>query len=260
MSHPQVSARSRLIFLRSLVWSLIGLIYAPLFVGWLIVFQAGGLGPLAFVPAAAVAGAVGAAFYGARQVALAGTVIGLVAATLIFAIAPGDLHPWQIMVPAATAGLILGFVVRFPDRCSLNVPAKTLAGLVTGAVCGGLLAAVEPLHPAKFQMMGAVAFLVSVNGVLYVSTVRWWVSLASLSRRQPCNLIEALVIALLSTMAAASLWAVSGPFIGVVDARFQGVLDAMHAVLPVALVGGLGGGAVAGALLESFRFKWVHDI
>jgi hypothetical protein len=255
-----VPARSRMIFLRSLVWSIVGLVYAPLFAGLLVAFETLGLGRAAFVPAAGIAGAVGASFYGARQVALSGTVIGLVVATVTFFTLPGRIHPWEVMIPAWSVGLILGWLVRFPDRCSLHVPAKALSGLVTGAACGAMLVLVEPLHPQNFHILGAVAFLVSVNGVLYVATVRWWVKLAALNRRQPCNLIEAMVVAGLSAVAAASLWAVSGPFVGVVDEAFRGSLDVLHALLPISLFGGLVGGAVSGALLEAFGFKWVHDV
>lgn len=259
MSAVPLVSRSRLVFLRALIWGLIGLIYAPLFVALRSGFQGLGLDHGAFIPAAAIAGAVGAAFYGARQVALAGAVVGLVVASVLFLALPGPIPLWQVGLAAAALGAGIGGVVRFPDRCSINLPGKALTGLVTGAACGGVLALAQALHPESFNVAGAVAFLVAVNGVLYVATVRWWVGLTSRIRGQPCNLIEALVISVLAATAAGSLWAVSGPLIGIVDEPFLGLIEAMVQEIPAAILGGVIGGAMTGALLQAFGFRWVHD-
>jgi hypothetical protein len=253
-------SRPRMIFLRGLIWSLIGLIYAPLFSGLHVAFHAVGFGHAALIPAAALSGAVGAAFYGARQVAIAGTAIGVVVASVVLLARPGIIPLWQVMVSAAAVGAVLGAIVRFPDRCSLKVPGKTLAGLVTGGACGLLLALAEPLHPEEFHITGTLAFLVAVNGVLYVATVRWWTGLAEINRGRACNLIESLVVAVLAATAAGAVWAVGGPLIGAVDFGSRGVLDVIHQQVPLAILGGLLGGGVAGALLEAFGFGWVNDI
>lgn len=260
MSAIPSPARGRMIFLRALIWSLIGLIYAPLFAAFQVLFEGAGLAHTAYIPAAALAGAIGAAFYGARQVALAGTGIGLVVGSLLFVVLPGPVTLWQVVLGAAAVGAALGGLVRFPDRCSFNVPGKTLAGLAMGSFGGALLALAEWLHPQSFNIAGAVAFLVSVNGVLYVATVRWWVGLTRMRPGQACNVIEALVIAVLAAAAAGSLWVISGPLVGVVDDVWQGLIAAMHREIFWALAGGLFGGAVAGAMMEAFGFRWVHDV
>jgi hypothetical protein len=258
MSSIQGVSRSRLIFLRGLIWSVIGLIYAPLFACLYVVFQGIGLGHGSFVPAAALAGMVGAAFYGARQVALAGTLVGLAVGTLLLFLVPGDVGFWLMTLSAAGVGGGLGWLVRFPDRCSLHVPGKAMAGLLTGAACGGLLAVVEPFHTESFHIAGAVAFLVSVNGVLYVATLEWWIGRARIDRGRACNLVESLVIAMLAATAAASLWAVAGPLIGAVDGRYAPLFGAMFSQVPAAMTGGLIAGAVTGSLLQAFGFRWAH--
>lgn len=261
MSTPTLTpSRSRMIFLRGLIWSLIGLIYAPLFAALHVAFHALGFGHAALIPAAALSGAVGAAFYGARQVALAGTAIGVLVASAVLLALPGTIPLWHVTLAAGAVGAALGALVRFPDHCSLKVPGKTLAGLATGGACGLLLALAEPLHPEEFHITGTLAFLVGVNGVLYVATVRWWAGLAKINRGRSCNLIEALVVSVLAAAAAGAVWAVGGPLTGAVDYGSRGILDVVHQQVPLAMVGGLLGGGVAGALLEAFGFSWVHDI
>ncbi len=251
--------RPRLIFLRGLIWSLIGLIYAPLFASLHTLFHGLGLGHGAMIPAAALAGSVGAAFYGGRQVALAGTVVGVLIATAILLVLPGEIGLWQVAVPAAGVGAVLGGFVRFPHRCSMQVPAKVMAGMGAGAIGATLLALVEPLHTQDFHITGTSAFLVAVNGVLYVATVSWWIRLVRFGRGRPCHVVAALVIALLAATAAGSVWVVAAPLIGAVDHAARTTLAVIHQQVPLALLGGMLGGAVGGATLEAFGFKWVHD-
>jgi hypothetical protein len=259
MSSTLAVSRPRLVFLRGLIWSLIGLIYAPLFACLFVLFQGIGLSHGAFVPAAAISGAVGAAFYGARQVALVGTLIGLVVTTIMLFLLPGNVGFWLVVSSTAGAGALIGWWLRFPDRCSLHVPGKALAGLMTGAACGALLALVEPLHADSFHIAGIVAFLVSVNGVLYVATLSWWVTRAKINGGRPCNLVESLVIALLAATSGASLWAVGGSLIGAIEQSYGPVLDSMLSRIPAAMVGGVVAGAVTGSLLQVFGFRWAHE-
>ena len=260
---PDASTPSwRIAILRGIVWGLIGMIYAPLFTGLAELFQGLGFGHGSYIAAAALAGGVGAALYGAREVALIATGIGVLVGVLVltlFAEQIAVLH--LVLVAAAVAGLV-GLTVSFPERCSRHVPGKTMAGLATGAICGGFLAFVEPFHPNPFSSFAVLAFLVSVNGVLYVSTVRWWLSV---SRRlhcesRPCYIIESLVMATLAGVAAGSVWMMIGPLIDVEAGLWQSASAAMHERIPMAILGGLFGGAIAGMLLEFFRFSWVHDL
>jgi hypothetical protein len=261
MADISVSSRGRSIFLRALIWSLVGLIYAPLFAGFNLGFRALGLDALAFVPAAALAGAVGAAFYGAREVALAGTAIGLVVATVVFFLLPDVLGVAEVAGVAAIVGMLLGVSVRFPDRCSRGVPGKAVAGFMAGVFCGALLTLAEPHHPHPFEIAAILAFLVSVNGIVYVATVRWWVGITTPKRATGyCNLIEAVVIGVLAACAAGALWLVVGPLLGFLGVEERALSTALQRDVPVAIMGGLIGGAVGGALLETFRFRMVHEI
>lgn len=252
----------RLALLRGIVWGMIGMIYAPLFIGLAELFQGLGFGPLTYVVSAALAGAVGAALYGAREIALIATGIGVLVGVMMLILFAEQVSVVQVAVAAAGVAALVGLTFSFPARCSRHVPGKTMAGLMTGAFCGGLLAVAEPLHPAPFSAFAVLAFLVSVNGVLYVATVRWWLAL---SRRlhcesRPCYIIESVVMAVLAGVAAGSVWMMIGPLISFESELWQAASAAMHERMPLAVLGGLFGGAVAGVLLEFFRFSWVHDL
>ena len=261
---PSAPLRSRLrsILLRGIVWGVIGLIYAPLFLGLVALFERLGVGVGTYAAAAALAGAAGAALYGAREVALVGSGIG-VALGVLMLVALGDTLSFEqsVLVAACVAGCI-GLAVVFPGRCARRVPGKVMAGLTTGALCGAALAAAQPLHPAPFSTFALLAFLVSVNGVLYVASVRRWVALVQRLKieARPCNAIEALVIAALAGIAAGSVWMMAAPLLGETSPLVLEVSAALYRDLPVALLGGIFGGALAGSLLEAFGFAWVHDV
>ncbi|WP_373508051.1 hypothetical protein [Thiocapsa sp.] len=252
----------RMALLRGIVWSLIGMIYAPLFTGLSELFQGLGFGHGTFIAAAALAGAVGAALYGAREVALIATGIGVLVGVFVLMLFAEQIAVFHVVLTAAAAAGLVGLTVSFPARCSRHVPGKAMAGLATGALCGGFLALVEPFHPHQFSSFAVLAFLVSVNGVLYVVSVRWWLSL---SRRlhcesRPCYVIESLVMATLAGVAAGSVWMMIGPLIEIESGLWQSASAAMHDRIPMAILGGMFGGGVAGMLLEFFRFSWVHDL
>jgi hypothetical protein len=254
------ASHGHLIFVRGLVWGLVGLIYAPLFVALLATFRELGLGHAAFIPAAALASAVGAAFYGARQVAMVGTIMGVTLASVLLLTMPQSVGLWGVVGLATLAGAGIGWWVDFPDRCSLQVPAKVIAGLTTGALCGGLLALVEPLHPFTFGAAGTLAFLVSANGVLYVATVPWWAGLASRQGRRRCDIVEAAVVALLAGLVAGGLWLGTAPIVGGAASSLSLAMANLGNDLPAALFGGVLGGVIGGTLLEAFGFRWVHDV
>jgi len=255
-------ARARAILLRGIVWGVIGIVYAPLFVGLAALFERLGVGVWTYAAAAGLAGAAGAALYGAREVALVGSGIG-VAMGLLLLIALGDTLTFgQAVLIASCVAATIGLVVVFPGRCTRKVPGKVMAGLTGGALCGAALALAHPLQPEPFSAFALLAFLVSVNGVLYVASVRWWVGLAARLgiESRPCNTIEALVIAVLAGIAAGSLWLMAAPLHGESSLLVREVSAAIYRDLPLALLGGIFGGALAGSLLEAFGVAWVHDV
>ena len=128
---------------------------------------------------------------------------------------------------------------------------------MSGLVCGALLGLVEIFHPVNFNVTAIVAFLVSVNGTSYSATVGWWLRQAKVKGGKPCQVIEAMVIGMVATVAAGSLWVFGGPLIGAVDGGYYALLDSIMTFMPGAMFGDFVAGAVTGALLEAFDFDWV---
>lgn len=259
MRPSYVRHRAAMIFLRGLIWSLIGLIYAPLFLGLLAIFRDLGFCHAAFVPAAALASTAGAIFYGARQVGVAGTMIGLAITSVVLVSKPDVLGLWGTVCLAVVIGAVIGWWMKFPARCSLQVPAKAVAGLTTGALCGGIMAVAESLHPFDFRAASSLAFLVSVNGILYVSTVSWWVRRAVARGNRSCDHIEGAVVALMAGLAAGGLWIGAAPLIDISATNLGVAMMDLESDLPLAIFGAVFGGALAGILLEVFGFRWVHE-
>ncbi|WP_245232321.1 hypothetical protein [Thiorhodococcus minor] len=238
------------------------MIYAPLFTGLMGLMSSAGVGVAAYPIASGLAGGAGAVLYGARELALISTGIGALAGVAVLILLPDGATLANVIVVASVLAATVGLTVSFPRRCSRHVPGKLLAGLVAGAFGGAVLAVVEPLHPVAFSTFAILVFLVSVNGVLYVGSVRWWIQV---SRRlklesRPCYLIEAGVMAILAGVAAGSVWMVVSPLLGAEGGVSQLAALTMHHEIQAAVVGGLLGGGLAGFLLELFRFSWVHEL
>jgi hypothetical protein len=258
------AARARGVLLRASIWAIIGLIYTPFYLGLEAIFRSLGSASLAPIPAAAVAGGVGAAFYGARQMALVATLVGVASAAFLSQAFGIQATLWHLMVLVVATGLLVGFAVGSSmdagGRCATHLWGKTLTGVVTGGCCAGVLVAVEPLHGRAFSTLGQLAFLVSVNGVLYVSTVR---ALAdSLCGAPPVGrrLRRGLAVALIAAPVALGLWVSEAAFSGrPADLVTVAILSIADQV-PSALLVGLSAGALTGALLELFRFDWVNEL
>jgi len=205
----------RLVFLRAIIWGLVGLIYAPLFIGLVALFEHLDAGLVTYVGAAALAGGAGAALYSGREVALLGAGVGVGVGIVSLILMP---H----LVSFEQAGLIAGVVTVlivlhpvFQARCMPRLPTRVVAGVITGSLCGAALGMAEPLHPEPFSTFALLAFLVSVNGILFVASLG---PLLSATRRihlafLPCNWVEALVAGPLAAIAAGSVWVMAGPFL-----------------------------------------------
>jgi len=252
------STRQRAV-LRAVAWALIGVIYAPLFV-ILHALLAPELHGGAYPAAAAVAGGVGAAFYGARQVALAASLIGAGSALLMVVLFDGQAVLWHLALVAGGIGLLTGLAVDFPSRCVTHVPGKVLAGGLTGGLCGALLMGASTLVGLALSMAAVIAFLVSVNGVIYVASVRHVTRVTASIPVRFCGLTEGVIIAVIAIIVAASVWGFAGTLSDRHGDLVAAVMNDSAAQMPVLVAAGLGAGGITGALLELFDFDWIDDL
>ncbi|MBN2887656.1 MAG: hypothetical protein JXM75_13220 [Chromatiaceae bacterium] len=254
--------RWRLAFVRAIIWSLIGLIYAPLFIGLEALLSALGWGVASLPLAATLASAVGAVLYGARELALIATLMGVTIGLALLILLAQALTLLDAALIAALLAALIGFIVPFPRRCSRHVSGKALAGLMAGGGVSVPLALALTLGGWALSPIWLLALLVAVGALIYVLSVRYWILL---SRRlcleaRPCYLIEGLAMALLAGVAAGSLWLISAPLAGLEDGLWLQTSEVLHRDLLAAIVGAMFGGALAGFLLELLRFGWVHDL
>lgn len=250
---------SRQVVIRALLWALIGAIYAPLFTVLAVLF-APALGSFAMAGAAAVSGAVGAAYYSARQAALAASLVGVISALFVLLAFHEEAAFWHAALLAAGLGLVTGLLVDFPSRCTSNVLAKALAGGAVGALSGALLSLVA-LVGGQVSPVVAVAFLVSVNGVVYVASLRRIAAVTAVIPCRWCPLTEGLLIALVAVIVAGSLWAFATALGGYVHHElFPAVIEATSGSLPLVIAGGFAAGGITGALLQLFGFEWIDDL
>ncbi len=232
------------------------MIYAPLFVV-LRELLSPSLSGYATVLAAAVAGAIGAAFYGARQLALAASLIGVMCGTLLLVVIGHQVSPWQVAGLAAGLGLLAGVAVDFPHRCTVNMGRKFTVGGLVGAFSGALLFMTDLFIGVALPMAAAVAFLVSVNGVLYVAALTFWRGRGGRGRPRFCSFTEGIVIAVIAVLVANSLAAFAGIFADGSPGALTAALIASAEKIPLAFLGGMTAGAITGGLLELFEFAWV---
>jgi hypothetical protein len=78
--------------------------------------------------------------------------------------------------------------------------------------------------------------------------------------RRHCDIVEAGVVALLASLVAGGLWLAAAPIMGGTASGLGPAMARLGTELPFAIFGGVLGGVVGGALLQTFGFRWVHDI
>jgi hypothetical protein len=252
----------RLALLRGTIWGLHGMIYAPLFTGLAELLKSLGVGAPTPVIAATITGTITAVLYGAREISLISSGIGAAIGVALLIALSGPLAFVQTILIAAVVAAVAGLTIRFPTSCATHVAPKALSGLAAGTIGGLIVMVAERVLAAPLPLGVVLAILVSVNGLLYVLTLRWWVALTDQIRSAafPCYVVEAAIMALLAGVAAGSVWLVSGPLTDAEGLWWQSASLGMHAQIVPAIIGGIIGGSVAGMIFELFRLSWVSDL
>jgi len=250
---------TRQLLMRAILWALIGAIYAPVFVvleGLLRPF----LGDFALAASAAGAGVIGAAYYSARQAALVASVVGVIATLFVLVVFYDQATFIHAALLCGALGMLTGLAVKFPSRCTENVVGKSLVGGLSGLFSGGLLTA-GVLAGVDLSPLVAVAFLVSVNGVVYVASVRHVVGVTGLLPKRWCPVAEGVLIGAIAIFVGGCIWAFTSTLSGY-DRQdlFLHVIETTATAMPLTVASGVASGIVTGVLLELFHFDWVDDL
>lgn len=233
---------------RGVIWGLVGGIYALLFVGFLESFRYLGFAELALVFAGSLAGAVGAAFYGAMQIAILGTLAGVIATFFYLVLFANKVQPEFVLLVAGAAGMVLGVVFgamhMFLTKGALS---KMAAGLVGGAGAAAIVWLAFSMLAGPVNVGIIVGMLVPITGYVYVAVAERLERFCA--GRVPDPVVGALVAGSLASVVGASVWAVGGTAVGSIDPNFKDAIDQGLTQIPAAVIGGVVGGILSGSLL-----------
>jgi len=249
---PQPLQRKSDVLIYAIIWGLVGAIFGGLYIGFVNMLAPLQMGDLAVVPAAALAGAVGAAFYGSFQIAIIGTLAGAVSG-ISYQVVADNLHAGEMALVSLVAGVVAGYLYGYRHEAVSGALMKSLTGLLAGTLAGGVA---WLLTQAGLSLNGflSAALLVPVTGTFYIYGVYRLVS--RMDCRIPLPLVGSLVAGVLSVLVAGSIWTVH-------EAVTQGYLLPAAAPTDVlgvmgAILGGTLGGLLTGGLYAGLGLSWLH--
>lgn len=160
------------IIFTGLIWAYVGLIFGAVFLGLVHFFEHLSWPILAEIPAAALSGAVGAVFYGSMQLTIFAAMAGTLATFGYFALAPGPVHPLEILIAAALGGLLVGaaYGQGFKSSRVYRADSKIFAGLCAGIMSSALLTLLFILI-GRLPLWGTTMILCSATGFIYALIV-----------------------------------------------------------------------------------------
>jgi hypothetical protein len=242
------------------IWAIIGLIFSSILVIMLSLFQQLEYGAISFGLAPALAGAVGALFYGSLRLAFMAAIAALIGSFGYLAIYPMQtISPLAMLWVSGSAGVIVGaHYGQFVKGSRVqNATAKALAGLYSGFIAGIPLSAMAAL--SEHPNVGIVAaILTPLTGVIYVYTVDYFVH--HLKGQPPAVISGALAGGGVAGLIGIAVWAFAGVFNSTITATASQAVHYFWAMLPQAAMGGMISGFVAGAVLATIGVKRPNEL
>jgi hypothetical protein len=234
-----------------LIWATVGLIYSAILVMMLSLLRQLDYGAISFGIAPALAGAVGALFYGSLRLAFLATLAALIGSFGYLAVfSMQSINPLAMLWVSGTAGVIVGahYGQLVKGSRVQNATGKALAGFYSGFLAGIPLAAMAALSEVPRVGMAA-AILTPLTGMIYVLTVDYFVR--HLHGQPPALISGALAGGVVAGLIGISVWIFAGVFNSTITATASGAVRYFWAELPQAAMGGMIGGFVAGAVLAA---------
>jgi hypothetical protein len=250
--------KATVILLTVLVWGLAGALFGSLFVGLyqaLVVLGLHGWQPLIF--AAVAAAGTTAAFYSAMPVALVGAMAGVLASVGYLMVSTDRVQLPLISGIAAAAGMVIGAFYAWIAAGGGRPLAETLTGVLAGLTAGGLLWMGLTLYDGEVDTAFLAAGVVALVGSIFKLTEARIVG--ALSGRFPRTLSAPVVAGLIAAVVGAGVWIMGGVMVWSLDPATTGAIDHVFGEVPAGFLGGLVGGAVTGALLETMGMHLEED-
>jgi len=241
------------IFIRAIIWGFVGSIFGGLYVGFSSLLTPLVGDDLVIIPAAAFAGAVGAAFYGSFQVAIIGTLAGA-ASGIGYLILADSQQLDEMAAVSLMAGVVAGFMYGNTHREVSGALMKSLTGLVAGAIAGILLWAMLRAGVATNSYL-TTAILVPLTGTFYIYGV--FKVISRMDCRLPLSMVGSLVAALLSVVVAGSIWSVHEVMAASYELAASSAEQVGFRQVMAAILGGTTGGLIAGGLYAWVGLKWL---
>lgn len=240
------------------MWGFAGVLYSAVFIG---VWRYLGLYGTAWwhLPVATtVAGAFVAAFYSAKRAAIVGAVAGTVSSQAALIYFPFDEGPGKLILSTVVSGLVLGFIAAFFYERRRGSFAVVLTGGVAGGVVGLAMSGLVWLMSGPPWTVVMTFLLVPATGSLFYFS-------ALGARQRPVGFLpHALSVALAATwvsvIVGSSMWFLALSLSYDLDPAAKAAMEAAFDEFPAALLGGVLGGAGAGAAMELLNVRWVTRI
>lgn len=240
---------------RAIIWAIAGASYGLIYFSMLSYFGQSGAAWWHPIIAACCAGALVAAAYSAKRVAIVGLLVGSIISHLHIAFAADASHPRLLLGITAVVGFVAGVIASWVFERRHGALLVVSAGGVGGIFGGSAIVVLTTLLPFLDTPALVSFFLVPANGGLFYLMAIW----AGRHRQQlvPHWLGVGIVSAGISMVAAVGLWLLSLTLRFDLDPALKTAVEAMFSTLPQAMAGGILGGAIGGVLLELFKVKWL---
>ncbi|MDJ0863951.1 MAG: hypothetical protein QNJ87_05700 [Gammaproteobacteria bacterium] len=250
--------KTRLLLLRAAATSFGGLFFSIVSLGFVGHLLQATESLWLLVPTGAVAGAVVVSFFSAKRVALVGAAVGSIASLIYVIASPVPPSPWHVLAACGALGLLAGVPTSQLVERRQGTTLIVGSGLVMGAAAGGGVGAIVfvwPVleHVVVITFLMALLFIMLVQPFIYRFGPRF-------KRLLPHWLGIGLVAGTIAAVVGVGMWMLAVTRSFGVDPELKDAVQAMLEHVPLAGLGGLLGGAAAGAVLELLQVKQLERL
>ncbi len=240
--------------IRGVIWGFVGILFGSLFIS---VYHFVGDGPVpALVLAGTLSTGLGAMIYGSMRLAVIIAAFCSVLAVASLIVAEADASPMHMILRTGALGLVIGALYGAFARHSriYRADAKTLTGLISGALVSGLFLVVLRSGDIEPPIGWTVALLCPLAGLVYTrlieTTLPWFQNIL------PPVGDGALVGAGVAVYIGVGLWLVAGYIDPTILGNHATDAKTILRQLPSAVFGGLAGGFIGGFIGGMLGMKW----